>query len=50
MSRRLLNEIGREPTPGEIAEKLHMPLGKVRHVLKIAKDHAVARHTDWRSG
>ena len=37
-SRRLLNEIGREPTPGEIAQKLHMPLGKVRHVLKIAKE------------
>jgi RNA polymerase primary sigma factor len=37
-SRRLLTEIGREPTPGEIAEKLHMPLGKVRHVLKVAKE------------
>jgi RNA polymerase primary sigma factor len=37
-SRRLLNEIGREPTPGEIAERLHMPLGKVRHVLKVAKE------------
>jgi len=37
-SRRLLNETGREPTPGEIAEKLHMPLGKVRHTLKIAKE------------
>jgi RNA polymerase primary sigma factor len=37
-SRRLLNEIGREPTPSEIAEKLHMPLEKVRHVLKIAKE------------
>jgi RNA polymerase primary sigma factor len=37
-SRRLHNEIGREPTPGEIAEKLHMPLDKVRHVLKIAKE------------
>jgi RNA polymerase primary sigma factor len=37
-SRRLLAEIGREPTPGEIAEKLHMPLEKVRHVLKIAKE------------
>jgi RNA polymerase primary sigma factor len=37
-SRRLHNEIGREPTPGEIAEKLHMPLEKVRHVLKIAKE------------
>ena len=38
MSRRLHNEIGREPTPNEIAEKLHMPLEKVRHVLKIAKE------------
>jgi RNA polymerase primary sigma factor len=37
-SRRLLNELGREPTPGEIAEKLRMPLGKVRHVLKVAKE------------
>src|SRR5712692_10045274 len=37
-SRRMLNEIGREPTPGEIAEKLHMPLEKVRHVLRIAKE------------
>jgi RNA polymerase primary sigma factor len=37
-SRRLLNQIGREPTPGEIAEKLHMPVEKVRHVLKIAKE------------
>jgi len=37
-SRRLLNQTGREPTPGEIAEKLQMPLGKVRHVLKIAKE------------
>jgi RNA polymerase primary sigma factor len=38
MSRRLLNEIGREPTPGEIADKLHMPIARVRHVLKIAKE------------
>jgi RNA polymerase primary sigma factor len=37
-SRRLVNEIGREPTPDKIAEKLHMPVGKVRHVLKIAKE------------
>jgi RNA polymerase primary sigma factor len=37
-SRRLLNEIGREPAPTEIAEKLHMPLEKVRHVLKVAKE------------
>jgi RNA polymerase primary sigma factor len=36
-SRRLHNELGREPTPAEIAEKLHMPLEKVGHVLKVAK-------------
>src|SRR6478735_7278693 len=38
MSRQLLNEIGREPTPEELAEKLGMPLAKVRKVLKIAKE------------
>jgi len=37
-SLRVLNEVGREPTPSEIAEKLHMPLEKVRHVLRIAKE------------
>jgi RNA polymerase primary sigma factor len=37
-SRQLLNEIGREPTPEELAEKLHMPLAKVRMTLKIAKE------------
>ena len=37
-SRQMLNEIGREPTPKEIAEKLHMPLEKVRTTLKIAKE------------
>jgi len=37
-SRRMLNEIGREPTPEELAAKLHMPLEKVRKVLKIAKE------------
>src|SRR6202790_170119 len=37
-SRRLLNEIGREPTPEELAIKLGMPLEKVRKVLKIAKE------------
>jgi RNA polymerase sigma factor RpoD-like protein len=37
-SRQLHNEIGREPTPTEIAEKLHMPVEKVRHVLKVAKE------------
>jgi RNA polymerase primary sigma factor len=37
-SRQLLNEIGREPTPEELAQKLGMPLEKVRKVLKIAKE------------
>ena len=37
-SRQILNELGREPTPEEIAERLHMPLDKVRKVLKIAKE------------
>ena len=37
-SRQMLHEIGREPTPEEIAGKLSMPLEKVRKVLKIAKE------------
>jgi RNA polymerase primary sigma factor len=37
-SRQMLHEIGREPTPEELAEKLAMPLEKVRKVLKIAKE------------
>jgi RNA polymerase primary sigma factor len=37
-SRQMLHEIGREPTPEELAEKLAMPLDKVRKVLKIAKE------------
>jgi RNA polymerase primary sigma factor len=37
-SRQMLNEIGREPTPEELAEKLRMPLEKVRKTLKIAKE------------
>ena len=37
-SRQMLNEIGREPTPEELAAKLGMPLEKVRKVLKIAKE------------
>jgi len=36
-SRQILTEIGREPTPEELAEKLAMPLEKVLRVLKIAK-------------
>ncbi len=37
-SRQMLHEIGREPTPEELAEKLSMPLEKVRKVVKIAKE------------
>jgi RNA polymerase primary sigma factor len=37
-SRYLVQEIGREPSPEEIAEKMEMPLDKVRKVLKIAKE------------
>ena len=37
-SRQMLHEIGREPTPEELTEKLAMPLEKVRKVLKIAKE------------
>ncbi|MEZ4601532.1 MAG: RNA polymerase sigma factor RpoD [Syntrophotaleaceae bacterium] len=37
-SRQLVQEIGREPTPEEIAERMELPLEKVRRVLKIAKE------------
>jgi RNA polymerase primary sigma factor len=37
-SRQMLSEIGREPTPEELADKLHVSLEKVRKVLKIAKE------------
>jgi RNA polymerase primary sigma factor len=37
-SRQMLNQVGREPTPEELAKKLHMPLDKVRKTLKIAKE------------
>ena len=37
-SRQMLHEIGREPTPEELAERLVMPLDKVRKVMKIAKE------------
>lgn len=37
-SRQMVHEIGREPTPEELSERLHMPLEKVRKVLKIAKE------------
>ncbi len=37
-SSQMLNEIGREPTPEELAGKLGMPLEKVRNTLKIARE------------
>jgi RNA polymerase primary sigma factor len=37
-SRQMLNEIGREPTPEELAERLRMPIEKIRRSLKIAKE------------
>lgn len=37
-SHQMLNEIGREPTPEEIAARLHMPIEKIRKVMKIAKE------------
>jgi RNA polymerase primary sigma factor len=37
-SRQMLNEIGREPTPEELTEKLGMPLERVRKVLKVVKE------------
>lgn len=37
-SRQMMHEIGREPTPDELAERLHMPIDKVRKVLKISKE------------
>ena len=37
-SRYLVQELGREPTPEELAERMELPLDKVRKVLKIAKE------------
>ena len=37
-SRQFLHEVGREPTPEELAERLSMPLDKVHKVLRIAKE------------
>ena len=36
-TRQIMSEIGRRPTPNELADRLHMPLDKVKKVLKIAK-------------
>ena len=37
-SRQLLQELGREPTPEEIAEKMEMPVERVREIMKISQD------------
>jgi len=37
-TRQIMSEIGREPTPDELADRLHMPIEKVKKVLKIAKE------------
>ncbi|MBU3098487.1 MULTISPECIES: RNA polymerase sigma factor RpoD [Clostridium] len=38
VSRQLLQELGREPQPDEVAEKMEMPVGKVREIMKIAQE------------
>jgi DNA-directed RNA polymerase sigma subunit (sigma70/sigma32) len=38
ISRQMLQEMGREPTPEELGERMEMPEDKVRRVLKIAKE------------
>jgi RNA polymerase primary sigma factor len=45
-SRQMLHEIGREPTPEELAEKLGMPLERVRKVLKITKEPILLKTPD----
>ena len=49
-SRRMLHEMGREPTPGERAEKLYMPIEKIRRSLKIAKEPISLQNPDRRRG
>ena len=49
-SRYLVQEYGREPTPEEIAEKMELPLDKVRKVLKIAKEPISLETPDRRGG
>jgi len=49
-SRQMLNEIGREPTPEELAEKLRMPLKKGTQDLEDRQGTALARNTDRRRG
>ena len=47
-TRQIMVEIGREPTPKELAERLHMPLDKIKKVLKIAKEPISLGNSCWR--
>ncbi len=47
-SRQLLQELGREPTPEEIAEKMEMPVERVREIMKISQDPVSLRHRSAR--
>jgi RNA polymerase primary sigma factor len=54
-SRQLFQQMGREPTPQELAEKLAMPLEKVHNVLKVAKQPislstGIGEEKDYRQG
>ena len=49
-SRQLVQELGREPTPEEIAIKMEVPVDKVRKVLKIAQEPISPRDPDRRGG
>ena len=40
VSRQLLQELGREPTPEEIAEEMDLPAERVREIMKIAQDRS----------
>ena len=46
-TRQIMSEIGREPTPNELAERLHMPIDKVKKVLKIAKEPISLETPSW---
>ena len=49
-SRQLLQELGREPTPEEIAEKMEMPVERVREIMKISRNPVSCGGTDRRGG
>ena len=47
VSRQLLQELGREPTPEEIAAEMNMPVERVREILKDFTGTGFLRDTDW---